>query len=82
MPRADQPVLLRDVEEADAASIELSDTIGGGLEAVWRYAGEIIGDDDVWEAVEAVAEELLHGQLDARQIARLCCSRGEIEENE
>jgi hypothetical protein len=81
MPRTDQPELLRDVEEADAASIELSGTTGGGLEAVWRYAGEIIGDDDVWGAVEAVAEELLDGQLDARQIARLCCSRGETEES-
>jgi hypothetical protein len=52
MPRADPAVLLRDVEEAGVASIELSDTIGGSLEAVWRYAGEIIGDDDVWEAVD------------------------------
>jgi hypothetical protein len=80
MPRADEPELLRDIEEADAASIELSDSSGGGLEAVWRDAGEIIGDDDVWEAVETVAQELLDGQLDARQIARLCCSTGEAEE--
>jgi hypothetical protein len=80
MPRADQPVLQCDVEEADAASIELSDVGGSGLDAVWRYAGEIIGDDDVWAAVETVAQELLEGQLDARQIARLCCSTGEAED--
>lgn len=73
MPRADESGL-RDIEEADAASIELSDATGAGLEAVWRYAAEIIGHDDVWQAVEAVAEELLDGQLDARQMARLCCS--------
>jgi hypothetical protein len=79
MPRADQPVLLSDVEEADAASIELSDT-SGGLEAVWRYAAEVIGHDDVWEAVELVAEELQDGPLDGRQIARLCRARGENED--
>ena len=82
MPRADEPELLRDIEEADAASIELSDTSGDGLEVVWRYAGEIIGDDDVWEAVETVAQELLDGQLDARQIARLCCSAGKAKEQD
>jgi hypothetical protein len=80
MPRTDQPELMRDVEDADAASIELTDVDGSGLDAVWRYAGEIIADDDVWEAVETVAQELLGGQLDARQIAGLCTSRGVAEE--
>lgn len=42
MPRADQPVLMHDVEEADAMSVELSDAGGRGLEAVWRYAAEIV----------------------------------------
>jgi hypothetical protein len=80
MPRADQPVLMRDIEEADAVSIELSDASRGGLEAVWRYAAEIICDDDVWQAVELVAEQLLDAQLDQRQIEWLCCSRGKVED--
>jgi hypothetical protein len=82
MPRADEPELMRDVEEVDAISIELSDASRGRLEAVWLYAAEIICHDDVWEAVETVAQELLGGQLDARQIARLCCSGAEAQDDE
>lgn len=81
MPRADEPELMGDIEEADAMSLDLSDTSGGqGLEAVWRCAAEIIVHDDVWQAVELVAEELLDRPLDGRQIARLCCSKGEAED--
>jgi hypothetical protein len=80
MPCADQPELLRDIEEADRVSVELSDAAGNGLKAVWRYAGETVSDDDVWEAVEAVAEELLDGPLDSRQVSRICCSGREAQD--
>ena len=77
MPRADEPQLQRDVEQADGASVGLSDAAGDGLAAVWRYAGELVFDDDVWEVIEIAAEELLEGPLDGRQIAYLCRSRGD-----
>jgi hypothetical protein len=82
MPRADEPELLRDVEEADAASVALSGTTDGGLEAVWRYAGEMLGDDDVWKAVEAVAEELLKGQLDVRRLREFVVPDERLRTNE
>ena len=78
MPRADQPALMRDVEEADVMSIGLSAV--SGLEGVWRYAAEIITHEDVWHAIELVAEELQDRSLNGRQIARLCCAGGQSED--
>ena len=78
MPRADQPTLMRDIEEVDATSIDLSDL--SGLEGVWCYACEIITQEDVWEAIELVAKELQDGSLDGRQIALLCRAGGQPED--
>ena len=43
-------------------SIELAAASVRALEAVWRYAGEIITHEDVWHAIELVAEELQDGR--------------------
>jgi hypothetical protein len=73
MPRADQPALLRDVQEADALSLEIS-SFDNSLETVWQYAAEIVCQDDVWRAIELVAEALMMGPLDGREVIDLCCS--------
>src|SRR5579864_4134402 len=73
MPRADQPDLLRDIEQADALSIELS-SLDNGLEMVWQYAAELVCQDDAWRAIELIAERLMVGLLSGREVVELCCS--------
>jgi hypothetical protein len=73
MPCADQPDLLRDIEQADALSIELS-RLDNSLEVVWQYAAELVCQDDAWRAIELIAARLMMGLLDGREVVELCCS--------
>jgi hypothetical protein len=73
MPSADQPDLLRDIEQADALSIDLS-SLDNSLEMVWQYAAELVCQDDAWCAIELIAERLMVGMLNGREVLELCCS--------
>jgi hypothetical protein len=58
---------------ADALSIELS-SLDNGLEMVWQYAAELVCQDDAWRAIELIAERLMVGLLNGRDVVELCCS--------
>lgn len=73
MPSADQPDLLRDIEQADALSIELS-SLDNSLQMVWQYAAELVCQDDAWRAIELIAKRLMVGVLNGREVLELCCS--------
>jgi hypothetical protein len=41
---------------------------------VWQYAAELICQDDAGRAIELIAERLMVGLLNGREVLELCCS--------
>jgi len=76
MPRPDDPEGMDDVELADELSLELAEINRSGLGMVWRYAAGLVGQPDVWQAIEAVAEALSEHRLDHDDVMSLCLSAG------
>ena len=61
---------MRDVELVDEFSLHIAD--GESVAEAWRYAADLVAQDDVWAAIDRVAKALAAGALGGTEIARFC----------